>query len=244
MGWSVLYFLIRVWRDWEVESARTEVQTRRAHAAQLQMLRYQLNPHFLFNSLGSIRALIDEDEKVAKDMVTDLSEFLRYSLISRDSTLISLDQELEAIRHYIAIEKRRYEDKLEVIYDIDADAGQFSVPSFIIHPVIENAIKYGMRTSTLPLQLSLAVSMKAGALRIAVSNSGKWIPPTGTPIGEETSTVPGLQNLRQRLEQAFPERYRLGFSEREGRVYVEIEILKEGSRIVPKEQHETAAAFT
>ena len=100
------------------------------------MLRYQLNPHFLFNALNSLRALVDEDEKNARQMVTELSEFLRYSLISKDLNNVPLKKEIEAIRNYLAIEKKRYEEKLEVVINIDPSTESCYLPSFLIHPVV------------------------------------------------------------------------------------------------------------
>jgi len=106
--WSILYFMINLWIDWNIQKIRTEKANTLAQTAQLQMLRYQLNPHFLFNALNSIRALIDEDQNNAKSMITELSEFLRYSLISKNYSDVPLKQEMEAVRHYFEIEKKRH----------------------------------------------------------------------------------------------------------------------------------------
>jgi len=96
---------IKYWRDWEDEKDGARKAVALVQRARLQMLRYQLNPHFLFNALNSVRALIQEDKKHAKEMITELSEFLRYSLIHRDHTEVPLREELDAIRHYLSIEK-------------------------------------------------------------------------------------------------------------------------------------------
>jgi LytS/YehU family sensor histidine kinase len=89
------------------------------------MLRYQINPHFLFNTLNAIRALVEENEKQAREMITELSEFLRYSLISSQYDNVPLSEEIDAIRHYFAIEKRRYENKLEVALEVSPLAEDF-----------------------------------------------------------------------------------------------------------------------
>jgi len=141
--WSVLYFVINFWIEWKQQEGRTEKANVLAQKAQLQMLRYQLNPHFLFNSLNSIRALIEENERNARMMITELSEFLRYSLMSNNYSNVPLSNELDAIRHYFSIEKKRYEDKLNVTFDIDPLAEDYPVISFLVHPLVENAIKYG-----------------------------------------------------------------------------------------------------
>lgn len=220
--WSVLYFGVHLWVDWKAQEADTAKANALAQKAQLQMLRYQLNPHFLFNSLNSIRALIDEDEHAARDMVTELSEFLRYSLVSKNYSDVPLKLEMEAIQHYFEIEKKRYEDKLDVQIEMDPRAEDYPVLSFIIHPLVENAVKYGMQTSPKPLQIRLNTRVFNGDLVIEVINSGKWIPPDEEK--ETVGTGTGLENVRQRMENAFPGRYDLQIFEEEGFVYVRLTI--------------------
>ncbi len=224
LGWTFLYLGIKTRKEWKQQEKSTERANALAQAAQLQMLRYQLNPHFLFNAMNSIRALIDEDENKAREMITELSEFLRYSLDSKNYSDVPLKNEIEAIQHYFAIQKKRYEDKLEVFYDIEPHAGEFPVLSFLIHPLVENAIKYGMRTSSMPLTIQLKAKILDGALRIEVINTGKWIEPAGSEeqMGDSTST--GMDNVRLRLENAFPNRHRFRVVEKEGKVHVQLEI--------------------
>jgi two-component system LytT family sensor kinase len=201
-GWSVIYFGIKTWRQSMADKEQLARANYLAQSAQLQMLRYQLNPHFLFNSLNSIWALIDEDKKASKEMVSELAEFLRYSLTSKNYSDVPLRQEIEAIRHYFSIEKKRFEEKLEVEFDIDPEAEDFPVLSFILNPLVENAIKYGMRTSTLPLRIAISAKVKNHSLTLQVTNTGKWITPLETEAGSGTGM--GLQNIRLRLDNAFP----------------------------------------
>ena len=222
--WTSLYFAVKTWMEWRRQVERREKANLLAQDAQLRMLRYQLNPHFLFNSLNSIRALIDEDETKAREMITELSEFLRYSLDSKDYADVPLDHEMEAIRHYFAIQKKRYEDKLEVVYDIEPQAGRFPVLSFLIHPLVENAVKYGMRTSAIPLTVRLMARTSADVLTIDVCNTGKWVEPGQPENRSYTGTGTGLDNVRRRLENAFPGRHRFEFFEKEGCVHVRLEI--------------------
>ena len=200
-GWSILYFGIKFRNQSVLERDRAEKANHLAQTAQLQMLRYQLNPHFLFNSLNSIWALIDEDKKASKEMVSELAEFLRYSLTSKNYSDVPLRQEIEAIRHYLSIEKKRFEEKLEVEFDIDPEAEDFPVLSFILNPLVENAIKYGMRTSILPLKIIITAKVRNHSLMLQVSNTGKWVTPVEKENGSGTGT--GLQNIRLRLENAF-----------------------------------------
>lgn len=224
LGWTFLYFGIKTRIEWKEQEKRKEKAYSLAQDAQLQMLRYQMNPHFLFNSMNSIRALIDEDETKAREMITELSKFLRYSLDSKDYSNVPLKNEIEAIRHYLAIQKKRYEDKLEVIYDIEPQADEFPVLSFLIHPLVENAIKYGMQTSSMPLSVQLKTKILNGGLLIEVNNTGKWIGPASDKDQMRDGTGTGLDNVRSRLQNAFPGRHRLEFFEKEGRVHVQLEI--------------------
>jgi len=227
--WSALYFVIKFWNEWKLQQARTEQANALAQSAQLQMLRYQLNPHFLFNSLNSIRALIDEDKKNARQMITELSEFLRYSLVSKSYSNVPLKNEIEAIRHYFAIEKKRYEEKLNTDIDIHPLAEDFPVLSFLIHPLIENAIKYGMQTSSMPLKIRLKAVVKNNTLKIEVSNTGKWVEPIATKENSQ-GTGTGLANVRQRLANAFPNSHRFEIHEDEDGVHVVLEINKDFSK--------------
>jgi len=208
LGWTLLYLGIKAWREWKLQEQRTEKANLLAQTAQLQMLRYQLNPHFLFNAMNSIRALIDENETKARELITELSEFLRYSLDSKDYSDVPLKDEIEAIRHYFAIQKKRYEDKLEVVYDIEPQSAEFPVLSFLVHPLVENAVKYGMRTSPLPLVVHLKANILDGSLMIEVSNTGRWVEPGDQEGHPRAGTGTGLDNVRRRLENAFPGRHR------------------------------------
>ena len=203
--WSILYFMVNLWIEWNIQKMRTEKANALAQTAQLQMLRYQLNPHFLFNALNSIRALVDEDKQNAKSMITELSEFLRYSLISKNYSDVPLKQEIEAVRHYFEIEKKRYEEKLSVLFDIDPLAEEFPVLSFMIHPLVENAVKYGMQTSPMPLKIVLSARIREDTLIIRVMNSGHWVEQVENRTGTNRGTGTGLSNIQQRLENAFPD---------------------------------------
>jgi two-component system LytT family sensor kinase len=224
--WSTFYFSYKLWLDWSQQKERAEKADILAHKAQLQMLRYQLNPHFLFNSLNSIRALVEADKETAKVIITELSEFLRYSLISRNYSNVPLKDEIEAIKHYFAIQKIRYEERLEVNFDIQPEAEEYPVLSFLIYPVIENAVKYGMETSTMPLKIDLGAKVFNGTLIINVRNTGKWIDKKQLPVENKTGTGTGIENVKQRLENAFPVCHRFETVKEENSVNVIIEITK------------------
>jgi two-component system, LytTR family, sensor kinase len=222
-AWSALYFAVNALQDWRREKRRAEAATDLARSAELQMLRYQLNPHFLFNALTSIRALIEEDKERARLAITELAEFLRYSIIGKSTSLVPLRDELEAVAHYLAIQSIRYEERLKVSTNVTAEAGEFMVLSFLIQPLVENALKYGMQTSAMPLSVELNAAVHDETLVFSIVNSGKWVMPA-PPHSDNAGTGTGLANIRQRLEHAFPHRHQLIMGEQDGKVRVEIQI--------------------
>jgi len=224
--WSTLYFLINFWRQWNEHLVRTEKAELLAHSAQLQMLRYQLNPHFLFNSLNSIRALILEDQNKARDMVSELAELLRYSLVGKNNGDVPFSEEITAIKHYFSIEQKRYEENLQVSFDIDPLAEEYPIPSFLVHPLVENAVKYGMKTSSMPLKIQLQAKVKDNELIIYVKNTGQWLSSESDAGGRPAGTGTGLKNVKERLENRFPDRYHLTTTESEGWVTLMMSITR------------------
>lgn len=223
LSWSALYFGIKYWqekREQEENALRAEAL---AKEAELKMLRYQLNPHFLFNSLNSASALVSENPARAEKMLDELSEFLRYSLTNAKAETVKLKDEIEALQNYLSIEQIRFEEKLQVRFDIAPEAQEARVPNFLLHPLVENAVKYGMQTSEMPLKIELKARMNGKKLRVEISNSGKWQNASGAKSSDNGMRV-GLENVRQRLEQIFPERHRFETTERNGRVVVSLEI--------------------
>lgn len=226
VAWSGFYFIINLWYEWNSEKQRAEKADLLAHKAQLQMLRYQLNPHFLFNSLNTIKALVGENSQKAKEIITELSEFLRYSLLSRNFSNVPLKNELEAIRHYFEIQKIRYEEKLEVFYDIESSAEEFPVLSFLIYPIVENAVKYGMKTSELPLRIRISAKVIKYELEIIVENTGEWISDSEKIMEFEKGTGTGIENVKSRLENAFGKNFSFRIEQPENKVIVIIKIKK------------------
>jgi LytS/YehU family sensor histidine kinase len=197
-GWSGIYFGIKYWQKWQTEQENVLQANFLADKAQLEVLRYQLNPHFLFNALNSIRASVDEDQNRAKKMITQLSEFLRHSLLSAEKKEIPLQEELEAVQNYLAIEKIRFEEKLEVEYEIEESAQDFKVPCLLLNPLVENAIKHGLQTSPKPLKIRISATMENEKLVLEVANTGKL-----DNLHNSNGTKIGLKNVRERLEKLY-----------------------------------------
>lgn len=224
VAWSGLYYVIKLWADLVIEKERAEKADLLAHKAQLQMLRYQLNPHFLFNALNTIRALVEGDKEKAKQIITVLSEFLRYSLVSKNNTMVDFADELNAIKHYIEIQKIRYEKKLEVSIDIQPESEKFKILSFLIYPLVENAIKYGMKTSTLPLKIRINAKLNKEFFSVEVINTGKWIDGNSNENAIDRGTGTGIENVKMRLENAFKDNYSFNIKEENDTVNVTLQI--------------------
>jgi hypothetical protein len=230
LAWSALYLGLKHRQDLVEERERSLQATAWAREAQLEMLRYQLQPHFLFNALNSLRALIGEDPARAREMVTELSGFLRYSLLPAGTTDVPLAEELASVRRYLAIEQVRFESRLQVRFDVDPGAESRRVPSFLLHPLAENAIKYGVRTSPGPMALVVAARAEPERLVIEIANTGRWLgdgADRGQPM--ESGAGVGLANVRQRLERLYPGRHRFQVGQDDGWVRARIEIEGNGA---------------
>ncbi len=205
VAWSTLYVglldrdQLQAQRDGALRAAAE------ARDAQLRMLAYQLNPHFLFNALNSLRAMIDEDRGRARQMVTELARFLRYALVERPLHLAPLAEEAAAVRGYLAIEAVRFEDRLDARVDVPPDAARCLVPAFLLNPLVENAIKHGRPARDgEPLRVRVHAALPtAGRLEIVVENSGVLATTAPPPEGGV-----GLRNVRQRLERHYPGAHR------------------------------------
>ncbi|MEO8029021.1 MAG: histidine kinase, partial [Bryobacteraceae bacterium] len=210
VAWSAGYLAFRSWQD--AQEARLS-----ADRAQLAVLRYQVNPHFLFNSLNTLQSLIREDPARASEAVSDLAAVLRYSLRRGGAETAPLAEELEALRRYLAVEQSRFEEKLSVDVSADSAAEIYLAPAFVLHPLVENAIKHGMQTSELPLRVEVRAQASNGDLRVRIRNTGRWREGTnGTGVG--------LENLRDRLERLYPGRHLLATGEADGWVESQLEI--------------------
>jgi LytS/YehU family sensor histidine kinase len=187
------------------------------------MLRYQLNPHFLFNALNSIGALAGEAPDRVQRMVGELSGFLRYSLLDAERLEVLLRDELRAVAHYLEVEKVRFEDDLEVRIELDPEAARRPLPAFLVLPLVENAIKHGRRTSGMPLRIEVAARIEQGSsLRIEVKNTGTWAAPSQTSPAAGTDT--GLLNVRERLRAHYDGRHTFDVHEEGGWVHARIRI--------------------
>ena len=168
-----------------------------ASPARLELLRYQLNPHFLFNSLNSIRALVYSTPDAAGEMVSKLADFCRRTLSRSGDEMVSVGDELEMARNYLDIEQVRWQEGLQIEVDVADSTLPCKLPQNLLLPLLENAIKYGGRTSPGLLQVRIQARNEKGTLTCSIANTGRWVKPDTNPFTDSTQI--GLQNLRQRL---------------------------------------------
>ena len=206
MAWSVLYFAIKFYQVFQEVQKSALKSNAMAHEAQLKMLRYQLNPHFLFNTLNAISTLILEQQtELANRMVTKLSSFLRYSLDNDPMQKITLEQELAALKLYLDIEKVRFEERLSLELDIGEEASRALIPSLLLQPLVENAIKYGIAQAEEGGHLRIAAKVFAGDLLLELSDDGPGVDLVDGQIPDANGV--GLRNTRERLLELYGNRH-------------------------------------
>ena len=220
LAWSALYFGIKDQRHLLAQQERTLRAETLAREAQIQMLRYQLNPHFLFNTLNTLVSLIGEDDRRAKQFVHELAEFLRYSLLDTDTHTVSLHEEIEVIHSFLAIEKLRFEDDLQVEFDVDPATESMQIPPFLVQSLVENAVKHGRATSPIPLRVRLSTIQAESTLRIRVENTGRLAPASA----RNGHGGIGLKNAQERLQRLYPDRHRFTLRAEDGWVRAEVVI--------------------
>jgi two-component system, LytTR family, sensor kinase len=214
-GWSALYYAINYFVRAEEQADQMIRLEAAATSAQLTMLRYQLNPHFLFNTLNSISTLVMlKQTDQANAMLSRLSSFLRFTLINEAEAKVTLAQEIETLKLYLDIEKMRFEERLRTEFSIDEDAKDALMPSLLLQPLVENAIKYAVTPMEDGADISIIAQRTGERLRIIVSDSGPGLQTT-TP-NPKLSTGVGMANTRERLLQAYGEEQRFDHYTRSG----------------------------
>jgi sensor histidine kinase YesM len=187
--------------------------------ARLEVLRYQLNPHFLYNTLASICGTARTNGEATRTMAQRLADFCRLTLTRADETE-SVREELRMLQAYLDIEKARWRDGLQIAIEVGDDALDHRLPTFLLLPLVENAIKHGGRTTEDTLRIRLAVEVRDDALEVEVANTGTWETVTPNP----NSTGIGLENLRRRLRRYYPDRHALNIEAKDGWVVVRLRL--------------------
>jgi hypothetical protein len=213
LGWFCVYFVYQAFermRRMQVERLHLAASVKEA---ELRALKSQVNPHFLFNSLNSLRALIDEDAPRARESVTRLANMLRYSLQSGQQETVSLEDEVRIVEDYLALEQIRHENRLRVKWAVDDDVRGLSVPPMLLQTLVENAVKYGISTRREGGEITIAAAREEGDLHIRVSNPGELsAPPSAAAAKAGSSTGVGLRNASERLQLLFGDRAKLSLT--------------------------------
>lgn len=215
-GWSALYFGINFYLIVEEQIDQMQRLESQASAAQLAMLRYQLNPHFLFNTLNSISTLVllKQTER-ANAMLSRLASFLRYTLANEPTAHVTLAQEVETLKLYLEIEKMRFDERLRPRFDIDVRVARARLPSLLLQPLVENAIKYAVTPQEEGAEISVAARLTGDWVQITVSDTGPGL--IERPRRPSLSTGVGLTNIRERLAQAYGDQHRFETQSKPGR---------------------------
>jgi len=185
-------------REGEAQRARLKAQLAQA---QLQALKMQIHPHFLFNTLNSIAALLHKDVEAADRMIAKLGDFLRLTLHRSDAQIVDFEQELEFLKCYLDIEHIRFQDRLTVEMDIDPHALTAMIPNLILQPIVENAVRHGVARQTSPGRISIRARRQGARLIMNVEDNGPGLKPNSN--GSARARGIGLSNTRARLEQFY-----------------------------------------
>jgi LytS/YehU family sensor histidine kinase len=196
-GWVALYLAFAMQRHRYRAEVRQAQLGEALQAAELRLLQSQLNPHFLFNALNGLRALIAEDPARAREAVTHLAKTLRYTLASSDENLVSLERELEMVDDYLALESLRLAERLRVERDIEPAARQARIPAMLLQTLVENALKHGIAALKEGGTLTIDARITGGELVIQVLN------PRPAESAAPGAAGVGLRNATQRLRLLF-----------------------------------------
>ena len=199
LAWAALYLAMFAGVQARAAERRGERFRSAAKAAELRSLRYQVNPHFLFNTLNSLSALVmTGKEDRAEQMIQSISRFYRHSLADDSTGDVTLEDEIDLQEHYLEIESVRFPDRLKVDIDLPRELSQFKVPGMILQPLVENSVKYGVSASNKPVTIRIVAREEYGRLVLRVSDNGP-----GMPAGHKGGFGIGLANVRDRIEARF-----------------------------------------
>jgi two-component system LytT family sensor kinase len=214
LTWSLLYFGVNGWISLQLERRRAARAEGLAQSARLRALQSQLEPHFLFNTLNGISALVLEGRsEAATTMIALLSEFLRLALQTIETPQITVAEEMSFVRHYLDIQKIRFGDRLRFEIDVAAEAGAALVPTLLLQPLVENAVRHGILERANGGAVRISVGAQTGVLRLRVEDDGP-----GFRRAAQKSTGLGLSNTATRLGELYGTRasFTVGRGERGG----------------------------
>lgn len=216
--WSLAYFaynyFIRHRRE-EIRNLRLETANREN---QLNNLRAQMNPHFMFNALNGIRALIDEDPDQAKRSITLLSAILRNAMATVKRQVVPLGEEIDIVRSYLGLEAMRYEERLRVKFEIEPGIDRIPVPPMLLQTLVENAVRHGIAKFAKGGDVIIGAQRGFESLVLTVKNTGFYAP------GRVEGTGIGVQNTLKRLEMIYGGKAHMSITNQDGMVVTEVEL--------------------
>lgn len=210
--WSLLYFLFHFINNYKKEEIKNLKWQAAKNEIELNKIKSQLNPHFIFNSMNSIRALVDENPQLAKDAITQLSNVLRNSLMIGKKKLIPLSDELKIVDDYLSLEKTRFEEKLTIIKNIESNTENFLIPPLMIQTLVENGIKHGTSKLTKGGIIEIQSILEKDTLIVTIYNSGFY------DIESKPETGFGIVNTLQRLQLLFGDKAKFTIENEHDRV--------------------------
>jgi len=203
LGWLAVYLLIKANHLYQKEFMAQQSLLNQARAARLKVLRYQVNPHFMFNTLNALNSLIvNRQGAQAELLIQNLSTFLRHSLKNKDETVIPLPQELDALAAYLAIQQVRFGDRLQLSWQIAA-LPKLQLPPLLLQPLAENAILHTVAEMSGTVQLAIALYLTPQQLIIEIKRQHAVAAPPGAAVSDSSTWPPSLQQLAERLELMF-----------------------------------------
>jgi sensor histidine kinase YesM len=214
--WVIIYFLYKILQQNHAIQQEKLVFENTARTAELELLKTQLNPHFLFNALNSIKALVSINPEQSRDAIVKLSELLRFTLQYSKEQEILLSEELEEVKKYLELEELRFGERLTVQYNIDDKVLSCLVPPAVLLTLAENAVKHGIGQSVKPGDIRLDAVQNENLLTVTMSNTGHYLPGNDAGIG--------LKHIRRRLEELYGDRAVLTLENLENRVVVTLKI--------------------
>lgn len=212
-GWSLCYFWIHAEVAEQAQSKRAIRAEAEALRAELEELRLQLDPHFLFNALNGVAEEIPEHPNAALAMLRDLTAYLRHSLDGINQTVVTVEAEVGGLSAYLRVQQARFGDRLRTRLHTDPAAASHRIASFLLQPLVENAVKYGRRDDG--LDIGIDIRLVGDALHIEIDNTGSL---DGVPKQRQRRSAIGLENVRRRLALHYPGRHRFTLGDRENKV--------------------------
>ncbi|MBI1838527.1 MAG: histidine kinase [Flavobacteriia bacterium] len=216
--WNALYFTYHFFMKSRKQELNNIILEANRNEIELKNLRSQLNPHFLFNSLNSIRALIEIEPNEAKKSITSLSNLLRKSLMYGKQNLISLENEIEMVNNYLELEKIRFEERLKVIWLVDESLYEFMIPPFCIQMLVENAIKHGISELINGGEIQIKIGQTENDIYMIIENTGL--------LKKSKDIGIGIENTKRRLDLQFKGKAQFNIYQEENKVVSSINFKK------------------